>query len=130
MKTLVLILFAVFGATFGQAQQIKKFIHEDANFMEELMGFFVYTNEEKAEKIMEDFLPVWQSGAFSPAEKQRIYKMCDLMLKKRKKAFPDYENYVYTLISFARSMKTGKTFEAFNVSLDGGLNNNSHLISF
>ena len=122
MKKLVLTLVVIFGALGSQAQQIKEFTHEDAKFMEELRAFFEYTNEEKAEAIMEDFLPVWQSGAFSQSEKQRIYKMCDLMLEKRKKAFPDYENYVYTLISFARSMKTGKTFEAFHVSLDGVLN--------
>jgi hypothetical protein len=122
MKRLSILLFSLLFSVSAFSQQIKEFTHEDAAFIKELEGFFVYTNEDKAEKIMEVFLPVWQSGAFSQSEKQRIFKMCNLMLKKRKKAFPDYENYVYTLISFARSMKTGKTFEAFHVSLDGVLN--------
>ena len=92
MKRLIILTFSFLFSVSAFSQQIKKFTHEDAAFINELRGFFEYTNEEKAETIMAEFLPVWQSGAFSQAEKQRIYKMCDLMLKKRKKAFPDYEN--------------------------------------
>lgn len=119
MKRALLLFSFLFVAASTQAQTLKKFTHEDAKFIEELTAFFTQTSEEKAEKVMEEFLPVWQSGAFSSAQKTRIYTLCDLMLTKRKKAFPDYENYVYSLISFARSMKTGSTFNAFHDSMEG-----------
>ncbi|MCB9204213.1 MAG: hypothetical protein H6603_04465 [Flavobacteriales bacterium] len=120
-----LFLFAAFTlgfAQFSNAQQLKSFTHDNEKYIEELQGFFAQGDSKAAKKLIEEtFLPVWNSGHYSPQQKERVYKMSDLMLKERKKAV-DFENYLYALMSFATSMKPASDFEAFHDGMEQTIN--------
>ena len=104
------------------AQQIREFTHDNEKYIEELQEFFAMGDKKYAKELIEEtFLPVWNSGHYNSTQKERIYKMSDLMLEKRKKAV-DFENYLYTLMSFATSMKSNNDFEAFHDGMDQTIN--------
>lgn len=110
--------FALISITATQAQQLKSFTHDNEKYIQELQGFFAQGDPKAAKKLIEEtFLPVWNSGHYSPQQKERVYKMSDLMLAERKKQV-DFENYLYALMSFAKSMKPASDFEAFHDGLE------------
>ncbi|MCF8277665.1 MAG: hypothetical protein K9J17_13105 [Flavobacteriales bacterium] len=116
-----LFLFAalVLGTVqFAQAQQLKSFTHDNEKYITELQEFFAMGDPKAAKKLIEEtFLPVWNSGHYSPQQKERVYKISDLMLKEKKKAV-DFENYLFALMSFAKSMKPASDFDAFHDGLE------------
>ncbi|MFC2175337.1 hypothetical protein ACFLR1_00115 [Bacteroidota bacterium] len=118
-KLIFLFVIAALGFNSSiSAQQLKSFTHDNEKYVQELQDFFAQGNPKAAKKfIQETFLPVWNSGHYSTAQKDRIYELSDLMLKKRKKAI-DFENYIYTLISFAESSRSAMDFAAFQDGME------------
>ena len=91
--------------------------------------FLEATDKKDAEKFFkEQFLPVWSGvkvskeefipGKFTSAQKEDIYKTCNAMLRKRMKAYPDFKNYLSTLVSFANSSQSAASFTAWSSSTD------------
>jgi hypothetical protein len=118
----LLAAFTIGFAQFSSAQQLREFTHDNEKYIEELQGFFAMGDKKYAKELIEEtFLPVWNSGHYNSTQKERIYKMSDLMLEKRKKAV-DFENYLYTLMSFATSMKSNNDFEAFHDGMEQTIN--------
>ncbi|TNF26781.1 MAG: hypothetical protein EP314_05495, partial [Bacteroidetes bacterium] len=114
----LLSVFALVSITTAKAQQLKSFTHDNEKYIEELEGFFAQGDPKAAKKLIEEtFLPVWNSGHYSPQQKERVYKVSDLMLVERKKQV-DFENYLYALMSFAKSMKPASDFDAFHDGLE------------
>lgn len=112
----LLVLGVLINAT--KAQQLKEFTHDNQKYITELQSFFAQGDPKAAKKLIEEtFLPVWNSGHYSPQQKERVYELSDLMLKKRKKAV-DFENYLYALMSFAHSMKPASDFTAFHDGME------------
>ncbi len=119
MKRLIILLCAAMGLipSLANAQQLKKFTHEDAAFLREIATMYGGGDAKKAEKIMEkEIIPIWNSGAFGGGQKERIWTMCDKMLEKRK-APVDFENYMNTLMSLVKNERTA-AFEPFHNGLD------------
>ena len=109
---LILLLFA----TASNAQSIKSFSPDPVKFIEELSQFFAESNKKNGDELMKQFTPVWNSGKFSTQQQEAIYKTSNSMLKKRLKAFPDFNNYLTALMSF---VNTGKSSDAFSDWLGG-----------
>ena len=116
-RILTVIVSCLIGFSLS-AQTIKNFTPEPAKFAEEMQKFLEETNKKEAEKIMEEFNLVWTSGKFSATQQQAIYKTSNTMLRKRMKAFPDFKNYLFTLIGFASSNQSTASFDAWQESLD------------
>ncbi|MDC0303883.1 hypothetical protein OAL15_02615 [Flavobacteriales bacterium] len=113
----VVVIFIGISSTVN-AQQLKSFTHDNEKYITELQGFFAQGDSKAAKKLIEEtFLPIWNSGHYNPQQKERVYTMSDLMLKKRKKAV-DFENYLYTLMSFAHSMKSASDFDSFHDGME------------
>ena len=51
-------------------------------------------------------------------QQQDVYKTANTMLKKRMKAFPDFSNYLYALMSFAGSTQSDESFQKWQASID------------
>lgn len=113
---LIILLLAALCPVSGQG--IKNFSSDPVAFIREMKDFLVETDKKQGEKLMEDFLPLWNGGKFSPEQQQSIYKTSNAMLRKRMKAFPDFRNYLVTLISFANSKQPVSGFTAWQASLD------------
>lgn len=88
---------------------LKHFTLDSAIFFDEMEDFLTKSRKSDGIIIMDDFS--WHWGKFSKKERGEVYKMANLMLKKKKRAFPDFKNYLYTISGFINS--DNQTEESF-----------------
>jgi len=126
---LVGFLFCTGSTVWGQSSAIKSFTPDKATFIEELNQMLVENTQgvrkKEGKEIMDEFTIVWNADNFTPAERQSIYKTCNLMLKKRMRPFPDYKNYINALNNFIRTSQPKASFSVFQSSLEGLINGKS-----
>ncbi|MBX7181610.1 MAG: hypothetical protein K1X82_05825 [Bacteroidia bacterium] len=118
MKKLLMIGLALINCYGALGQTLKSFQHDQAAFLKEMNDFMVQTDKKKTEEFMEKFAPIWNGSSFSATQREAIYNTSDLMLKKRLKAYPHFQNYLFTLMSFVESKQNETSFAAWQSSLD------------
>lgn len=110
---------------------------ESASIMAEFnVIWFSGTQDLKAEEKMYKEANRWlkkrsergsatESYVYSPGtqkltaeQKSSIIRTCASMLKKRMKAFPDFKNYIHTILSFQLSNQSAESFSGWQASLD------------
>lgn len=67
---------------------------------------------------METFTPVWYGGVFSENERKGVYRTCNFMLEKKMQPFPDFQSYLFSVISFIKSNQPAESFEAWQESIE------------
>jgi len=100
-----------------EGQKINRFSGDSTKFIGELNTLFlnVSDNEKKLiVPVMEDFVQKWNSEQFIPSQKKMIYGICNDMLKKRFKPYPDFINYIATLNIFLNSHHPESRFEPWS----------------
>jgi hypothetical protein len=107
-----------FSGLFCEAQTLKNFTPDSVKFIEEMRMFLEETDKKEGGKLMDAFVVPWNSGKFNGEEQKAIYHTCNSMLRKRMKAFPDFRNYILTLISFSQSNQSVTSFNAWQASID------------
>jgi len=80
---------------------LKHFTSDSALFFDEMEQFLTKSRRSEGILTMDDFS--WHWGKFSKKGREEVYKMANLMLKKKKRAFPDFKNYIYTISEFVSS---------------------------
>ena len=103
----VLITFSGYSQT-----KIKNFTSDSTIFFEEMEAFLTYSRKQDGIAVMDEFSWSWFGGKFSENQKKGVYKISNLMLKKRKKAFPDFKNYLFAVSQFVS--KNNVTDEQFD----------------
>ena len=124
----------------SNAQSITKFSRDSTKFIGELQS--VYENlsdvdQKTTKSLMEHFALKWNNEQFNPSKKQIIYNICDKMLKKRFRPFPDFYNYINSLDVFMdthqpdylfyewsgvlQKLINGKNIRVFLAFLDGSI---------
>jgi len=102
-------------------QKLNRFSGDSTRFIGELNTLFlnVSDNEKKIIAIpMEEFVQKWNSEQFSPSRKKMIYGICNGMLKKRYKPYPDFINYISSLNIFLNSHQPDERFEPWSQILN------------
>lgn len=99
-------------------QNLKNFTTDPVKFVEELQQFLGETNKKEGLELIEAFKLSWNSGKFSSQQQDEIYRTANAMLRKRMKAYPDFNNYLLTLISFSNSTQSAASFAGWQASLD------------
>jgi len=56
--------------------------------------------KEEGKFFMKEFELYWYGGKFSDTYREGVYTVSNMMLKSKKKAFPDFRDYLYTVLSF------------------------------
>ncbi|NQX97927.1 MAG: hypothetical protein HRT73_08620, partial [Flavobacteriales bacterium] len=109
-----ILIVSCFLMTFsGVAQnKIKHFSSDSSLFFQEMEQFLTYSRKQDGMLVMDEFSWSWFDGKFSDKQREGVYKISNLMLKKRKKAFPDFKNYLFTVSQFVNSKtQTEESFE-------------------
>lgn len=104
--------------SFSSAQSVKEFTPNAEKFKEQMEMFFEETASKQSAEILDEFFPLWKAGRFSTTQQDAIYRTCNLMMKRRMKAEPDYKNYLSTLVEFALGNFPESTFTGWQQSLD------------
>ena len=123
----LVLLLSVISPSTGQTP--KSFTHQTDKFLEEMEAFLALTNKKDAEDLIEKFEPLWKGASFNNEQRERIYFTADAMLKKRLKPFPDFVNYINTLMVFAQSGQGQKSFDAWHNGIDNCLSGSSRNFS-
>ena len=119
----VLILLALFLPGLrgqSQNQRTSHFSGDSVKFIGELNGllFGLSDNDQKlVQPIMTSFIRKWNQETFNPATKQFIYFLCNEMLKKKIRVFPDFFNYVEALNVFIDSHQPESLFTPWSAIL-------------
>ncbi|MFN5323940.1 MAG: hypothetical protein ACK5C5_03385 [Bacteroidota bacterium] len=118
MKVFCLMLAFFYLPELVKAQTPKSFTHQNEKFLEEMQAFLSLTNKKDAEELIDRFEPLWMGAAFNNQQRERVFYTCDAMLKKRLKPFPDFFNYLNSLVIFAESKQSPQRFDAWHNGID------------
>ncbi len=121
MKKTVLLLAFILSCSFSLlAQPLKQFSKESEAFFKELTDMFqaVSSADQKdlGKTLMVDFTDMWLNK-FDSGEKDSIYAMCNVMLKRKMKTYPNFEQYLRAAINFHNSNLPVESFEAWQFCL-------------
>jgi len=102
-KNIILFLLLIVAIQATSQTKIKQFSSDSTLFFEEMETFMTYSRKVDGKLVMDEFSWDWLGGKFSQKQRESVYRVANLMLKKRKKAFPDFKNYLFTISQFVNS---------------------------
>jgi hypothetical protein len=131
------LLFFLFIITFlgSNAQGVTKFSGDSTRFVGELNTYFstLSDNDRKiVEQGMVTFVQDWNAEKYDPAKKRIIYDICNQLLKKRVRPFPDFFSYISALNAFTNSRQPEQSFYKWSEILKGMADskNSRNLLAF
>jgi hypothetical protein len=99
-----LLLFEIFfGFHQSWGQQIKEFTADTSKYIEELNLFMGKNITEENQLVLNNFLDLWRSGAYTDEERNHIISISNLLLKRKARAIPHFRNYLLSLIEIKKS---------------------------
>lgn len=112
MKHFFSVLIALLSVSMvADAQRLSSFSREPEKFLEELKDLFDEQKKGTGKELIDrKFAPMWLSGAYNAMQKEMIYESLDLLLKNKHKVFPDFDNYIASLLAFPKSGKSDLDF--------------------
>lgn len=99
------------------AQRTTHFSGDSTKFIGELNGllFGLSDNDRKlVQPIMTGFVQKWNQETFDPSQKKFIYYLCNEMLKKKIRIFPDFFSYIKALDIYVDSHQSGDIFTSWS----------------
>ena len=104
------------------AQSFKEFSRDSESFFKELNSLFskvsVKENKEKCEESMEKFIEFWNTGVFTKEIKENTRGICNLMLKRRLKAYPHFYHYLSSINGLMEYDHSSQSFTAWYKSVE------------
>jgi hypothetical protein len=114
----ILFVFYTNGHLVAQSVTIKEFSKDSVLFFEEVSTMLSNVKKKEAKEFMEEFALFWYGGKFSEAQRNSIYKTCNLMLDKKLHPYPEFHSYLFSLMSFVKSNQSIQSFNAWQRSFE------------
>ncbi len=97
----------------GYSQKFTKFSSDSEKYLEEMDKLFSRssTNYGKGKDLLDEIEIKWTTGVIAESNKQNIYLISNLLLKKRARAFPHFYEYLNTINTFYKQ-QVNPTFYA------------------
>jgi hypothetical protein len=113
-------VFSVFIFTNLLAQStIKSFSSDSVKFLAEMTAFFDNANKKDGKDFIEDkFKPVWLKETWDPAKRAYVYKVCNDLLKKRLRPYPEFKNFLMALINFRQNKLSETTWKQWQAAVE------------
>lgn len=116
-KFVFLFTFLLLGfSSFAQRPEV--FPEDSTGFFKEMEDYFRSTKKPEARKFMKEFEDVWFGGFFIDEERAKVYEVCNKMNDKRMLPFPEFYNYLNTIMRYKYSGKPYSQFVKFHESVD------------
>ncbi len=117
----ILLFFSFLFASQSFSQTLKVFSKDSEPFLKELTDLFqaVSSKEQKdlGKDLMTEFTDLWMTNKFTKDTKDSIYSMCNVMLKRKMKTYPNYEQYLRAEINFFKSKLDENSYDSWHVCL-------------
>jgi hypothetical protein len=124
LKKIIVTLTCTVLSTSTYAQQnLKAFTtSNDVKYLEEVKDMFVGADKDYGKKLYEEYELFWNANKISKEEKTDLIRVSNIMLKKRLKVFPDFENYYKAMMLFKTTAHAQKSYETWQFCTDFLLN--------
>lgn len=111
-------LFIIFSVItiLGVAQS--RFSNDPEQFTKSLSKFLEKSDRNKTKQVMIDFEELWVGSSFSMEEKRQVIKNCQQMEAQKYRAFPDYGNYILSLIYSIKNEVDKGQFSSWHTIVD------------
>ena len=116
-KYLILIIVLSFSFQVEAQNSITKFSNDSVQFLEEMTAFMELSRKKETKEFMKEFEPVWYGGKFSEEERNALYNTANFMLKKKMLPFPDFRDYLFSMMSFIKSDQSIESLRAWQKTL-------------
>ncbi|MCB0805286.1 MAG: hypothetical protein KDC05_05765 [Bacteroidales bacterium] len=104
------------------SQKFSEFSQNSEEFLDQLDNLFSQVNSKEdkdaSEDMLEQYIEYWNTGVFTKEMKIRMNETCNLMLKRRMKAYPDFYNYLSANMGLMDYDHPIESYEAWNKSVD------------
>lgn len=118
---LALLLMTFCFQTAAWSQTLKTFPKEPQAFLAELQKMFDLAQspeqKESGKVLMTNFSELWLSGRMSKAHQDSVHGLCNIMLGRKMKTFPNFESFLNAVINFEKSDQNEASFNAWCFSL-------------
>ncbi len=96
------ILLFILAPALLKAQQFKQFTSDPELYLEEVDKLFERSGSyyKKGKDLLDKFEVSWADSGFSPSEKEKVYEISNLMLKRKARNFPHFYDYLNLLLTF------------------------------
>lgn len=88
------IFFLITVVNLNAQQKVTSFATDSIQFIDDMTDYMMYSRSEEGKIFMKDFSYVWFGGYFTDEQREEVYNTTNLMLKNKKRAFPDFRNYL------------------------------------
>ena len=105
-KILVIFIF-MFMKNYSQ---IMVFTPESEKFLKEVQSYLGVYNKADAKEFIKVFEPVWLGGTITPDQKAQIYETANIISQKKLKAYPEFKNYMLSVMNFAVNARSNEDF--------------------
>lgn len=112
MKKIFTVLLIMLGVQAFSQIKITKFTTDSVEFFNEMEQFLTESRKEDGRLVMDEFSWDWYGGKFTDDQRMGVYMICNMMLANKKRAFPDFRNYLISVSKFVNSKY--QTAESFN----------------
>jgi len=116
-KYLILIIVLSFSFQVEAQNSITKFSNDSVQFLEEMTLFMELSRKKETKEFMKEFEPVWYGGKFSEEERNALYNTANFMLQKKMLPFPDFRDYLFSMMSFIKSDQSIESLRAWQKTL-------------
>ena len=113
----IICVFVCFGVRSNAQTRITQFSSDSIQFLEEMTAFMEVSRKKETKVFMKEFEPVWYGGKFSEEERKAVYNTCNFMLEKKMLPFPDFRDYLFSMMSFIKSGQSIESLRAWQKSL-------------
>jgi hypothetical protein len=111
------------SVSISQAQtKIKTFSENDAQFLEELLQVFESADKKDGRDFMDEFSVPWTEGKINAEQKKFIITTCNAMLKKRLRPFPEFKNFLGSIVNFVNGSQPAESYNSWQKSIEKLLN--------
>ena len=117
MKNPILIVLFVLVTSIGFAQS--KFSNDPEQFVKNLTKFLETSDRNKAKQVMIDFEEIWLGTGLSMEDKRQIIKVCQNMEALKFRAFPEYGNYIFSIIHAHQKSRNKTQVESWHSIVEG-----------
>lgn len=129
-----LMIFIWLATFLANAQVMKSFTRDQSVFLVELNTLFqsvqIKENKEKSLATLKRFADVWNSGNLYQGQQELIYQTADLMLQRKLRAFPDFEQYLSALIAFRTKNISSENLDTWLQATHGMIESSRNTKSF
>ncbi|MBM3436729.1 MAG: hypothetical protein FJY07_10995, partial [Bacteroidetes bacterium] len=121
---LITCIFCIFLSTAPSvySQTIKEFSNEPEQFFKELNDLFdkltVKEQKDQCKEMMKKLDDFWNTGIFSREVRGNITVTCNLLLARRMKAYPEFYNYLSSVIGLMETDQSAESYNAWQKSVE------------